>query len=258
LSGALILGFDTSGPACLVALLEGGRCVARAHEAMERGQAERLMPMLAEMLAGAGAGFADLTAIGVGVGPGNFTGVRISVAAARGLALARAIPAIGVGRLEALAEGLVTGAAVAVTGAETGDRPAVGTPVAGLGPVAVADAVAVAEPGPRGAVFLQIFAPGMAAQAPRQIEAEDLPAALGSLAGLALAGGAANAVAAMLAARGLNAGPHLPPAMPLAEAIARIAARRRGQPQPRPSPLYLRPADAAPTPQVAPRLLDPT
>ena len=54
---------------------------------MEKGQAERLMPMLAEMLAEAGVGFGDLARIGVGTGPGNFTGVRISVAAARGLAL---------------------------------------------------------------------------------------------------------------------------------------------------------------------------
>ena len=73
---------------------------------MDKGQAERLMPLLDELLAEAGLGWADLTAIAVGTGPGNFTGVRISVAAARGLALGLAIPAIGVTRLEALAHGL--------------------------------------------------------------------------------------------------------------------------------------------------------
>ena len=72
---------------------------------MEKGQAERLMPMLAEMLAEAGVGFADLARIGVGTGPGNFTGVRISVAAARGLALGLGIPAVGISALQAQALG---------------------------------------------------------------------------------------------------------------------------------------------------------
>ena len=72
---------------------------------MEKGQAERLMPMLAQMLAEAGVGFGDLARIGVGTGPGNFTGVRISVAAARGLALGLGIPAVGVSALQAQALG---------------------------------------------------------------------------------------------------------------------------------------------------------
>lgn len=73
---------------------------------MQKGQAERLMPMLEQILAGAGIGWPDLDALAVGTGPGNFTGVRIAVAAARGLALALDIPAIGVTRLQALAHGL--------------------------------------------------------------------------------------------------------------------------------------------------------
>lgn len=69
------------------------------------GQAERLMPMLEEVLAEAGAGWRDLSGIGVGTGPGNFTGVRIAVAAARGLALGLGVPAIGATAFEALAWG---------------------------------------------------------------------------------------------------------------------------------------------------------
>jgi len=73
---------------------------------MARGQAERLMPMLEGMLDEAGAGWRDLDAIGVGTGPGNFTGIRISVSAARGLALGLGVPAFGVTLLEALAHGV--------------------------------------------------------------------------------------------------------------------------------------------------------
>ena len=73
---------------------------------MEKGQAERLMPMLEEVLAEGGIGWNDLRAIAVGTGPGNFTGVRIAVAAVRGLALGLGLPAVGVTRLEALAHGL--------------------------------------------------------------------------------------------------------------------------------------------------------
>ncbi len=69
---------------------------------MTRGQAERLMPLVEEALAEAGIGWGDLVRIGVGVGPGNFTGIRIAVSAARGLALALEIPAIGVTGFEVI------------------------------------------------------------------------------------------------------------------------------------------------------------
>ena len=71
---------------------------------MARGQAERLVPLLEELLAEAGHGWADLSALAVGVGPGNFTGIRISVALARGLALGLGVPVIGVTGFEALSE----------------------------------------------------------------------------------------------------------------------------------------------------------
>lgn len=100
-----ILAFDTSAAHCAAALLSGGRVLLKS-EAMDKGQAERLLPLLEELLTEGGIGWHDLAAIGVGTGPGNFTGVRISVAAARGLALGLGVPAIGVTRLEALAHGL--------------------------------------------------------------------------------------------------------------------------------------------------------
>lgn len=99
-----ILAFDTSAAQCAAALLYNGQITLQI-EPMDKGQAERLVPLLTELLASQGLHWSDLTAIAVGTGPGNFTGVRISVATARGLALGLGIPAIGVTRLEATAYG---------------------------------------------------------------------------------------------------------------------------------------------------------
>ncbi|MCV2871749.1 tRNA (adenosine(37)-N6)-threonylcarbamoyltransferase complex dimerization subunit type 1 TsaB [Defluviimonas sp. WL0050] len=99
----LILAFDTSAAHCAAALLSGESVLAARVEEMGRGQAERLMPMLEEMLGDEGRTWSDVSAIGVGTGPGNFTGIRISVAAARGLALSLSIPAVGVSGFEATA-----------------------------------------------------------------------------------------------------------------------------------------------------------
>ena len=105
-SDAPLLAFDTSAAHCAAALLWRGKIVASVREEMSKGQAERLMPLLAGMLAGAGLGWRDLGAVAVGIGPGNFTGIRIAVSAARGLALGLGKPAIGVSQFEALALGL--------------------------------------------------------------------------------------------------------------------------------------------------------
>lgn len=196
-----ILAFDTSAAHCAAAVFSDGRVVMRLEE-MQKGQAERLLPLLTEVLAEAGKGWPDLTALAVGTGPGNFTGVRIAVAAARGLALGLGIPAIGVTRLEAVAYGL--------------PRP-----------------LSVIEDARRDEVYVQGFSdqPETARLAP----AAD-PGALYDL------------------RTGTAAGPGgLPAAMPLVEAIARIAASRRDAP--RPAPFYLRGADAAPPTDPPPTLL---
>lgn len=100
-----ILAFDSSAAHCAAGLLMPDRIIQR-FEPMDKGQAERLLPLLEEVLAEAGLAWSDLKALAVGTGPGNFTGVRIAVAAARGLALGLGIPAVGVTRLEAIAHGL--------------------------------------------------------------------------------------------------------------------------------------------------------
>ena len=165
----MILAFDTSGPWCAACVLAGGTVLAMREEAMPRGQAERLMPMVAEMLEEAGLGWSDPDALGVGTGPGTFTGVRIAVAAARGLALARGIPAVGVTALEAAALHADGAPAAASAGPgwfgvqEPGGAPRLvpegGVPAGAVGwapgvlrppePIAVAIArIAAARPGP--------------------------------------------------------------------------------------------------------------
>lgn len=99
----IVLGFDSSAAHCAAAVVSGDRILVSRIEPMAKGQAERLFPMLEEVLAEAGVRWSDLAALGVGIGPGNFTGIRISVAAARGLALSLDIPAFGVSVTEAAA-----------------------------------------------------------------------------------------------------------------------------------------------------------
>ncbi|MEO9650829.1 MAG: tRNA (adenosine(37)-N6)-threonylcarbamoyltransferase complex dimerization subunit type 1 TsaB [Roseobacter sp.] len=101
----LILAFDTSTASCDVAMLRGHEVIAERSEPMAKGQAERLLSLCQEVMAQVGTQPSDLTAIGVGIGPGNFTGIRISVSAARGLALGLGIPAVGVSAFQALGFG---------------------------------------------------------------------------------------------------------------------------------------------------------
>ena len=97
-----ILAFDTSSAHCGAAVMRGGQIVASTQETMRKGQSERLMPLLEDLMASQGMVWEELDAIAVGTGPGNFTGVRIAVSVARGLRLGLGIPAIGVSSFAAL------------------------------------------------------------------------------------------------------------------------------------------------------------
>ena len=101
-----ILAFDSSGGACSAAVLSGEQLLAEESAAMLRGQAEHLVPMIARVMAAAGLGFAELDLIAVTLGPGAFTGVRIGIATAQGLALATGLPALGLESFEAVAAAL--------------------------------------------------------------------------------------------------------------------------------------------------------
>jgi tRNA threonylcarbamoyl adenosine modification protein YeaZ len=95
------LAFDTSAAHCAAALLLGDQIVACRVDEMAKGQGEHLFSLLGDMLDAGSIDWSDLTAIGVGTGPGNFTGIRISVSAARGLALSLGISAVGVDGFQA-------------------------------------------------------------------------------------------------------------------------------------------------------------
>jgi tRNA threonylcarbamoyladenosine biosynthesis protein TsaB len=219
-----ILAFDTSAAHCAAALLCGDTVRDDRVELLQRGQAERLMPLLEEILAGQGLAWRDLDAIGVGIGPGNFTGIRISVAAARGLALALGVPAIGVSMFEVMR------------------APFAAEPAA-------AEIVSLA--GPRGSAYVQTFRNGAAEGAPQQIDPSAPPAALQDAA--RVVGDQAREIADALGIEGTD--------MPLAEigpriaraAALRFAADRRANA--RPAPLYIRAADAAPPREAPPAIL---
>lgn len=99
----IVLGFDTCLSSCSVAVRDGDQVLAYACEVMARGHQERLAPMARQVMADAGLAFDRLERIGVTIGPGSFTGLRVGIAFAKGLALALDLPAVGIGTLEGLA-----------------------------------------------------------------------------------------------------------------------------------------------------------
>jgi tRNA threonylcarbamoyladenosine biosynthesis protein TsaB len=97
-----ILAIETSGPHCSVALLCNGELISD-HRLAPRRHGELLLPMMEDMLAGAGVALPELDALAFGRGPGSFTGVRIAAAVAQGAAFGAGIPLLGISTLAALA-----------------------------------------------------------------------------------------------------------------------------------------------------------
>ena len=102
----LILAFETSAKAGSVALLEDGRLLAESYQNTGLTHSQTLIVMAEDMLKAAGKTVSDLTAVAVAEGPGSFTGVRIGVAAAKGLSWGGQIPCYGASTLEAMAKTL--------------------------------------------------------------------------------------------------------------------------------------------------------
>ena len=214
-----VLAFDTALGACSAALVEDAKVLASEQRLQSQGQAEALLPMIEAVLRMAALSYPDLDLIAATIGPGTFTGLRIGLAAARGLRLASGVPLVGVTTLEALAESVPLSARL------------------GRGLLSVIDAR-------RGEVYAQAFNGGLLPLCPPQLL--DLAAAASLLpAGPAvLVGSGAPLLTPWLAGRDLIApgGPD----NPAATAVAAVALRR-GVPapgSPPPSPLYLRAPDA--------------
>jgi tRNA threonylcarbamoyl adenosine modification protein YeaZ len=210
-----LLAIDTALEACSVGVAVDGGSPVLVSETIGRGHAERLFGMITAAMEEAGIGFAALDRLAVTVGPGSFTGIRVGIAAARGLALVTGCPVVGIGTLAVIAE----------------------SARAAAGPVPV---MAVLD-ARRDEVYAQAFAAdGSPLSEPTAGPAADVAARLG--AGMVLAGSGAPLVAAAMAS---------PPAIIHGAAAPDIAALVRlgvAAPPPAgpPRPLYLRPPDAKP------------
>lgn len=213
----MLLTLDTCASLCAASVSNAGRELGRCVRDIGTGHAEQLMDVIAAALAAAGKEYRDLTGIAVAVGPGSFTGIRVGVSTARGLALALKIASTGVGTLDAIAEEAralfpARGILVAIDARReevyTAAWDADGTMVAPPAVTSLADAVALRA---------SLADPVLAGSA--------VPA-------LVAAAGGAHDVASTMATADIAA-------------YARLA-HRRGFSAERPRPLYLRAPDAKP------------
>jgi tRNA threonylcarbamoyl adenosine modification protein YeaZ len=219
-----ILALDTSMGACSAAVLraDGPNETLFARQAtMARGHAEALMPMVAEVMAEAGLSFGALDLIASTTGPGSFTGVRIAISAARGLALVTRAKLFGTDSLTVMAR------------------------TARAGDTFTGEPFAVAVDARRGMIYFGLYdGEGRGLEGPLLLAPDDaaglLPAGLRSAVG---SGGALLAEAA--SDRGLSLAAKLPDLQPSAEALAFMACEA-GETTSALRPLYLRPPDAKP------------
>lgn len=114
-----VLALDSALAGCVGAVLKGGAAVSSFAEPMAREQASRLIPLVETAMAQAGVAYKDLGLIVTTIGPGSFTGLRISLSAARALGLALGIPVQGVTTLEAMARSAVPEEAACLVVLET-------------------------------------------------------------------------------------------------------------------------------------------
>lgn len=222
----LVLAFDTAGAACSVAVAAGDAVLAAQHLPMLHGQAEALLPMVDSMMGAAGVPAAALDLIAVTVGPGSFTGIRVGLAAARGIALAAGVPLFGATGFAAIAAGL--------------DHDCNGR------------FLLAAIDSRRADLYIQLFDPARRPLGePAAVLPEALAAAVAAVAGaapLVIAGDAAERAAGALARRPRTiVAANLPgnsPAAALGVVQAALARWRAGDQPGDARPLYLRPPDA--------------
>ncbi|TSD86519.1 tRNA (adenosine(37)-N6)-threonylcarbamoyltransferase complex dimerization subunit type 1 TsaB [Mycobacterium sp. KBS0706] len=221
----IVLGLDAAGAGCGVAVRRDGKVVAARTEAMAQGHAVRLMPLVLEVLAEAGVAPGDIDLFGVTTGPGSFTGLRVGLAAVGGLALGAGRKIVGIPSFDAV--------------------------LADLGPVA-AGSILVALDGRRTEPFARLFAAsGNPLGEPLCLPAVELAALIPS-GPLTVAGDGVHLLLPALAGRAdvHHAGQSaIDPAT-----VARLAEDRADQAREGPPPpLYVRPPDAVPLAERAPK-----
>lgn len=223
-----VLAFDTCLGACSAAVLLAGPEEAShrlfwRHERMATGQAERLMPMIEEVLRESGRTAGSLDTIAVTEGPGTFTGIRVGVAAARGLALSTGLPIRATTCLHVMAH----------------------QTIAELGNAAFDRQLAVCVDGRAGQVWVQFFdGRNGNVVTPAGLMAPDQAAALSPKGDVLCIGSAGVSLSAALERHGYRAEAQLPTLQPDARALASLAptlAIRKPL-----LPLYLRLPDAKP------------
>jgi tRNA threonylcarbamoyladenosine biosynthesis protein TsaB len=211
-----LAAIDTSTALGSVALFEDGELVAEDTRRVSNAHGESLLPMVSALFERVGWTAREVSRWGVGVGPGSFTGIRIAVATAKGIALATGAELVGVTSLDALAFGL------------KGDRVA---SLVGAG---------------KGEVFVQMHADGARVLGPLHVRTEDVGACLAAAtdgAPLIVAGD----VAAVIDWSALGGGVALvisaPYDLPRASAVGRIALGRAAEDADALEPVYVRPPD---------------
>jgi len=218
-----LLALDSATTGCSVTVWRDGEILAHEARDMTRGQAEVLVPMAVDALKTAGLIPGNLSAVAVTRGPGAFTGMRIGLAAARGLALSLNVACIGVTTLEAVAHGV------------------------GMHERRAYQAVLAAVDSKRDDIYVQLFDRGLKPLCePMAADGPAIAALLDGLGAVLAVGDAAARAQDMLRGEGIEVRLSTAAHVPDTRIVAEIAAGRSemGMNTPPPEPLYLRPPDA--------------
>jgi tRNA threonylcarbamoyladenosine biosynthesis protein TsaB len=238
-----LLAIETAGSACSAAVARGGVVLAAERLALRHGHAEALFPMIERAMQAAGLAPSQLDAVAAAIGPGGFTGIRVGLAAAHGIALAVGARLVGISSFAAVA--------ARVTGPGIGEPGGAGCHGAG-GQASGFQALLVALDSRRADLYVQLFAPDGSAPlaSPQALVADRLGEYVASLAGdatLLIAGDAAEAASAALGGRaGISIAGN---SAPDAEGVLAAALHRLGLDAPADAPagpvrpLYLRAPD---------------
>jgi tRNA threonylcarbamoyladenosine biosynthesis protein TsaB len=258
-----LAAIDTSTALGSVALFEDDVLVAEAEQSAPHGHGESLLPMLAALFTRSGWSARDVARWGVGVGPGSFTGIRVAVATAKGIAIATGAELVGVTSLDALAFDVAGDVGVRVrtlpsvgpagdvgvrvrTLPSVGPAGDVGVRVRTLPSVGPADVVVSLVPAGKGEVYVQARRGEALLLSPMHLRTADLVARLAGVAEgarIVVVGEAARDVDwAPLAGRAeiVAAAPH---DWPRASAVGRIARARTAEDADALEPVYVRPPE---------------